>query len=151
MISDSAWLCLGTLALSVAIGFATTMCMAVAAKPQKVVASRRVIAVSTLVPTMIVLLGLGFAAPMPHTIGAQLLASSGHFKPIGNAAASTICAILLLCQAPALVYTGIAYARRAGGPGPMAAAGVVSGCVFLGIMTLLAELAAAQLLSGASL
>lgn len=151
MIADYLWLWLGTLALSVAIGLVIIICMAAAAKPQKVVSSRRIIAAAVLVPTIILLLGLGFANPMPQTVAAHLLAASDQSKPFGNAAATTACIVLLVCQIPTLVYTGIAYARRAGGPGPMATAGVVSGCVFLGVITLLAVLAAGQLLAGVSL
>lgn len=65
-IADYLSLWLGTLAISIAIGVVTILCMAAAAKPQRVVASRRMIAVSTLVPTLILLLGLGFAKPMPR-------------------------------------------------------------------------------------
>ena len=143
---------LGTFIVSIVIGAITVACMVFGSEPEKGVASRRIIAGATIVPALIILIGLGFAAPMPQVVHTGALPTLSHRlpQPPESRVGDTLCLILVIVQLVALTFTGIAYARRSGGPAPMRAAGVVSGCVLLGVLTLLAGLGAGQALAGAS-
>lgn len=142
---------LGTLIVSIVIVASTIVCMMYGSEPEKGVASRRIIAGATILPTLIILIGLGFAAPMPQVVhkGPVLTQSSPTLRPSESRVGDTLCTALVVMELVPLTFIGIAYARRAGGPAPMRAAGVVTGCVLLAVLTLLAGLGAAQALAGA--
>jgi len=144
---------LGMFLVAMVIGTTTIACMVFGSEPRKGVVSRRIIAGATFVPSLVNLIGLGFAAPMPHVIhaGPVLTFVSPSSNPPESRVGDTLCLILVVVQVVALTFTGIAYAQRAGGPAPMRAAGVVTGCVLLGVLTLLAGFGAGQALAGASL
>ena len=144
---------LGMFIVSMVIGTTTIACMVFGSEPQRSVVSRRIIAAATFVPALVILVGLGFAAPMPQVVhaGPVLTFASPSSNPPESRVGDTLCLILVNVQVVALTFTGIAYAQRAGGPAPMRAAGVVTGCVLLGVLTLLAGLGAGQALAGASL
>ena len=142
---------LGTFIVSIIIGAITIACMVFGSEPEKGITSRRIIAVATIGPTLVILAGLGFAAPMPQVVhtGSVLTLLSPTPRPPESRIGDTICTALVVMDLIPLTFIGIVYARRAGGPAPMRAAGTVTGCVLLAVLTLLAGLGAAQALAGA--
>lgn len=128
----------GMLIVSITIGAVTIACMARNPQP-RIVTARRIIAVAMIVPALIILVGLAFAMPMDAPRRPE--------SRVGD----TFCMALLVVQLVTLTFTSIVCAQRANGPTPMRAAGAVSGCVLLGVLTLLSALGAGQALAGASL
>ena len=130
---------LATLVVSCVIGAIMLACMVREPAFGRGSTFHRIVAAASIVPTLIVLVGLGFAAPMVAP------------RPPESRVGDTLCAALVIVQLVVLIFTGIAYARQAVGAAPMRAAGAGTGCVFLIVLTLLAALGAGQALAGASL
>ena len=128
-----------TLAVSIVIAGIMLACMVRRPAFRRGITFHRIVAAASIVPTLIILVGLGFAAPM---IAPRLPESR-----VGD----TLCAALVIIQLATLTFTGIAYSRQAARATPMRAAGAGTGCAFLIGLTLLAGLGAAEALAGASL
>lgn len=128
---------LATLILSMAIGVIMLMCMVPGHAVGRRLIIKRIVVATTVVPTLIILVGLAFAAPMTAPRPPELRV--GDF----------LCSALVIVQLATLTYTGIAYARKAAPVAQMRTAGAGAGCLFLIMLTLLAGLGAAEALAGA--
>ena len=127
---------LATLAVSIVIGVIMLACMVRGPTLGRNITLHRIVAAASFVPTLIILVALGFAAPMvaPH--------------PPESRVGDALCTALVIVQLATLTFAGIAYARQAARAAPMRAAGAGTGCTFLIVLTLLEGLGAAEALAG---
>jgi|GEM_PF-3105842 len=144
---------LGMLVVSILIGASTLAFMVRGLAFRTSAALRWIIAAATVVPTLIILIGLGFAMPMPQMVhtGAVTTFSYKLPRPPESGVGDALCMALMVVQIVALTFTGIIYARHALASAPLRAGGAGIGCAALIMLTLLAALGAGQALAGANL